>query len=184
MQRRSILLYLLLASTPVGTSPVWAQQPAWQTITGADGRFSFDIATPFQETHSTGAYDSVSRGYQFGGRIPGGDGAKFALDITITDLGPGDPDYAAADPEAVLKRVLTVLQKRYSGSTVRAPEVLSLGPARGRSFTFTIEGGRVVLIGRAYFFNGRVYTQVGAVPPEHQNDLLVARFLNSLRIIR
>src|SRR5262245_1625651 len=58
MHRRSVLLSSLLASTAVGTVQAQAQHPApqpdWQTITGPDGRYSFETTSPFKETSFVG----------------------------------------------------------------------------------------------------------------------------------
>ncbi len=179
MQRRSILLSLLLASTALGTVPARAQQPTWQTITGADGRYSFDFPVPFKQSNSTGAYNSVIRAYMFEG-----DGGRYALDTSIIDLDPSDPDHPATDVGVLLKNGQSNVQKRWPGSTVLQQGEIAQGQAQGRSFTLSIDGGRLLLIGRAYFLNARLYIQVAIVPPEEQNGPMVTRFLNSLRIVR
>ena len=177
MQRRSILLSLPLAATALATVPVQAQQPAWQTITGADGRFSFEIPTPFKQSNSTGAYNSTFRGYMFEWG-----GGRYGLDLTIIELDSGDPDHPPTDISVLLKNGQSNVQKRWPGSTVLQQGEISQGQAQGRSFTLNIDGGRRLLIGRAYFLNARLYVQVAITSPEEQNSPMVTRFMNSLRI--
>ena len=111
MRRRSILLSLVLAPAVVETAQ--AQQLAWQTITGADGRFSFDIPAPFKQSNSTGAYNSIIRGYMFEWG-----GGRYGLDMTIIELDPSDPDHPATDVGVLLKNGQSNVQKRWPGSTV------------------------------------------------------------------
>ena len=178
MQRRSVLLSLL--ATPVaGMAPVHAQQLAWQTITGADGRFSFDFPTPFKQSNSTGAYNSVIRAYLFEGG-----GGRYAFDTSIIDLDPSDPDHPATDVGVMLKNGQSNVQKRWPGSIVLQQGEIAQGQAQGRSFTLSIDSGRHLLIGRVYFLNARLYIQVAVVPPDEQNSAMVSRFLNSLSIVR
>jgi hypothetical protein len=179
MHRRVILLSLLLASTAATTAPVLAQQPAWQTITGTDGLYSFDIPTPFKQSSSTGAYNSILRGYiyEFGG-------GRYGLDTTIIEIDPGDPDHPATDIGVILKNGQSSVQKRWPGAAVLQQGEISQGQAQGRSFTLSVDGGRLLLIGRVYFLNARLYVQVAIVPPEEQNSPTVTRFMTSLRIAR
>ncbi len=179
MRRRSILLSLALAPTVVGTASVQAQQPAWQTITGADGRFSFDIPTPFKQSNSTGAYNSIIRGYMFEWG-----GGRYGLDMTIIELDPSDPDHPATDVGVLLKNGQSNVQKRWPGSTVLQQGEISQGQAQGRAFTLSLNGGQLLLIGRVYFLNARLYLLVAMAPPDEQNSPTVARFMNSLRIVR
>ena len=179
MQRRSILLSLPLAAMALATVPVQAQQLTWQTITGADGRYSFEIPTPFKQSNSTGAYNSILRGYMFEWA-----GGRYGLDMTIIELDPGDADHPATDVGVLLKNGQSNVQKRWPGSAVLQQGEISQGQAQGRSFTLSIDGGRRLLIGRAYFLNARLYVQVEIVSPEEQNSPTVTRFINSLRIVR
>lgn len=177
MRRRSIVLSLVLASTAVRTASVQAQEPTWQTITGADGRFSFDMPTPFRQSSSAGAFNSTLRGYmlEWGG-------GRYGLDMTIIDLDPGDPDHPATDVGALLKNGQSNVQRRWPGAAVLQQGDISLGPAQGRGFTLGIDGGRRLLIGRVYYLNARLYVQVAIVPTEEQNSPAVSRFMGSLRI--
>lgn len=178
MRRRSILLSLVLASTAVGTASVQAQQPTWQTITGADGRYSFDIPTPFKQSNSTGAYNSIIRGYMFEWG-----GGRYGLDMTTIELDPSDPDHPATDVGVLLKNGQSNVQKRWPGSTVLQQGEISQGQAQGRSFTLSLNGGQLLLIGRVYFLNARLYLLIALAPPDEQNSPTVARFMNSLRIV-
>ncbi|MDI1286227.1 MAG: hypothetical protein PSV46_17710 [Reyranella sp.] len=169
---------MLLASTALGTAPARAQQPAWQTITGADGRYSFEIPTPFKQSNSTGDYNSILRGYMFEWG-----GGRYGLDMTIIEIDPGDADHPAADVGVLLKNGQSNVQKRWPGSTVLQQGEVSQGRAQGRSFTLSVDGGRLLLIGRAYFLDARLYVQVAITSPDEQNSTMVTRFLNSLRIV-
>ncbi len=177
MLRRSILLSLPLAAAVAGAA--LAQQLTWQTITGAEGHYSFDIPTPFKQSNSTGAFNSILRGYMFEWG-----GGRYGLDMTIIEIDPGDPDHPPTDIGVLLKNGQSNVQKRWPGSTVLQQGEISLGPAQGRSFTLGIDGGRRLLIGRAYFLNARLYVQVAIVPPEEQNSPAVTRFMTSLSIVR
>ena len=177
MQRRSLLVSMFVAAASTGT--VQAQQLAWQTIAGAEGRYSFDIPTPIRQTQSTGAFDSIIRQYLF----EWGSG-RYGLDMTIIELDPRDPDHPATDVGVLLKNGQSNVQKRWPGSTVLQQGEISLGPAQGRAFKLSLEGGRLVLTGRVYFLNARLYLQIALTPPEEQSSAAVMRFMDSLRIVR
>lgn len=176
MQRRSILLSLVLAPAVVGTAG--AQQLVWQTITGADGRYSVEMPTPYREVSSARPGFNTVRQYIVE------PSRGVGLDFVIYDFVQGMQDQPFVDLSNRYQIAQDAVKARWPGATLLDQSDVTSGPVQGRSFVLSIDGGQRVLSCRLFYNDQRVYDLQAITVPQDRNNPAVARFLNSLRIVR
>lgn len=175
MHRRLFLAVTgCLAAAQSGS--VGAQSLSWQTIDGPNGRYSVEMPTPVRRQSSNTATGGTLRQTFF--TWDGG-----GLDFAVYDMVQSGPDHPPTDLQSVLANSQRAVQGRWPGSTVLQQSAVQSGPAEGRAFTLSVNGGRGVLAGRVYYNDWRLYEMIALTRPEEQNSPIVTRFMNSLRIV-
>lgn len=173
MHRRFFLALTCCAAVPAGSAR--AQPSSWQTIAGPNGRYSVEMPTPVRhQTSSTPAGGTLRQ--TFFSWDGGG------LDFAVYDMIQSGADHPPTDLQSVLANSQRAVQGRWPGSTVMQQGAVQSGPAQGRAFTLSINGGKGVLTGRVYYNDWRLYEMLALTRPGEQNGEVVTRFMDSLRI--
>lgn len=174
MHRRFFLAVSCCAATSAGSAR--AQPAPWQTIAGPNGRYSVEMPTPVRHQASSTPTGGTLRQTLFSW-----DGG--GLDFAVYDMVQSGPDHPPTDLQSVLANGQRAVQGRWPDSTVLQQGAVQSGPAQGRAFTLSVNGGRGILAGRVYYNDWRLYEMIALTKPEEQNGPIVTRFMNSLRIV-
>ena len=179
MQRRSVVALAFGASIAAGASPAGAQSLDWEPIADKDGRYSLEMPKGYRYVTTPQPDATTLRQFIF--EWPGKGGLGFAIyDVSQVE----GPDRPPTDLGVILRNAERNVQGRWLGAVVLQQADTQLGPAQGRSVTLGIDQGRRALMARIYYVNSRLYEMIALTTAAEQNGPTVARFMNSLRIVR
>jgi hypothetical protein len=166
---RSVALLLLgLALAGVSIAPAAGQ--AWLRVGDAEGHFRLDMPVPFDQPDPEISPDGVVTSVY----------AHAASDLTlrfeIIDLVRSVAPDAFGDAEHGPSRALaaTILVSRSDHR---------LGAVEGRAYVLRFEDGALVHQERLYRVGNRLYRVLAISTPEREDDPLIHRFLESLRLL-
>ena len=165
---RSVALLLLgLALAGVSIAPAAGQ--AWLRVGDAEGHFRLDMPVPFDQPDPEISPDGVVTSVY----------AHAASDLTlrfeIIDLVRSIAPDAFGDAEHDLSRALA--------GTMLVSRSDHLGAVEGRAYVLRFEDGALVHQERLYRVGNRLYRVLAISTPEREDDPLIHRFLESLRLL-
>jgi hypothetical protein len=174
----SIALFLCaLTATAAGTAQ--AQSLPTEPVAN-DGRFSLEMPKGFKQTTAPRPDGGSMQQYTFMWKDQSAN--ENMIGLTVYDVAPGGPAYLPTD--ARFDSAERGAQARWPGSVISQQVDINSGPAKGRSFTLTLDHGRHVLLTKAYYVDRRLYEMMALVTPDQQASPTVVAFMNSLRILR
>ena len=160
--------FLGLVLAAAGSAPAAAE--AWLRVGVADGHVVFEMPVPFDhpepETNSDGAVISIYAHAT----------SDLALRFEVVDLAP----QAEPDPSGNTERDPT---QAFANAVPVSRSDHRLGPAEGDAVMLHAEDGARVRQERHYRVGNRLYRLVAVSTPEHEDDPLIHRFLNSVRLL-
>jgi hypothetical protein len=166
--RSVAVAFLGLILAGVGIEPAAAE--AWLRVGVADGRFLLEMPVPFDhpepEVDADGAVISA-----YVHAMPG-----LALRFEVVDLvPPAAPDLLGnteRDPAQAFASAVLVSRSDYR-----------LGPVQEGAAVLQLEDGARVHQERLYRVGNRLYRLIAVSTPEREDDPLIHRFLNSVRLL-
>lgn len=154
----------------VGAGITSASAQAWLRVGGPDGRFRIDMPVPFDhpepETRADGAVIVV-----YAHTAP-----DLALRFEVVDLAP--PTMADLLGNAERDPTLAL-----SGAVLVSRSDRQLGPVQEFAIVLHLEEGARVHQERLYWIGNRLYRAIAVSTPAREDDPLILRFLDSVRLL-
>lgn len=181
--RRVSACFLTAASlvvAGVASMPVRAHQPVMERVEGDGGRYSVEMPRGYTSSTSPRPDGGAMRQHMYTWKDSVGQYNLVALAVI-------DPPPSSSSHIDIWK-AQRAIAARYPGSFLSRAQEIQSGPAKGVSFSMTVNSergqGQHVIAVKIYALDGRLYEMLAATRTEDRSDPTVVAFMNSFQAVR